>query len=80
MTLIIDIKPTGLKQGDLVDILYQLVSSISGLCTKLDADGGVPLTTYVANCYTACFTGHIEDSGGNRTGRQGDYIIILIQV
>uniref|UniRef100_A0A6M3KUN1 Uncharacterized protein n=1 Tax=viral metagenome TaxID=1070528 RepID=A0A6M3KUN1_9ZZZZ len=59
------IKPTGMSQRNLVDLLYMIVSSIQGVCTKLDADGGVPLTTYVANCYTAIFNGSIEDSRGN---------------
>lgn len=72
-----DIKPTGLNQKDLVDLLYQIVSSIKGLCEKLDADGGVPLTTYTANCYTAIFDIIIEDSKGNRTGLTGNHIITV---
>lgn len=60
------IKPGGLKQRNLVDFLYMMVSSIKTLCTKLDSDSGVPLTTYVANVYTAIFNGDIEDSRGNR--------------
>jgi len=43
-----------------------IVYSIYGICTKLDDDGGVPLTTYEANVYTAIFNGDIEDSRGNR--------------
>jgi len=72
-----DIKPTGLNQKDLVDLLYMVVSSINGLCTKLDSDGGVPLTTYLANCYTAIFDTIIEDSKGNRTGLTGNHIITV---
>ncbi len=60
-----DIKPSGLNQADEVDLMYQLMNSIKGICTKLDADGGVPLTTYVANCYTAIFNGAIYDSQDN---------------
>jgi hypothetical protein len=61
----IQIKPNGLSQRNLVDVLYMIVAAIKGICTKLDADGGVTLTTYVANCYTAIFNGYIEDSRGN---------------
>jgi len=70
-----DIRPTGMDQKHLVDLLYQVVASIAGICAKLDADGGVPLTTYLANCYTAIFNIIIEDSNGNRTGLTGDHII-----
>lgn len=61
----VQIKPTGMSQRNLVDLLYMIVASIKGICTKLDADGGVTLTTYLANCYTAIFNGYIEDSKGN---------------
>lgn len=63
-----DIKPTGLRQRDLVDILYQIVSSIQGICQKLDDDTGasIVLTTYETNCVTAIFNCVIEDSLGNR--------------
>lgn len=59
------IKPTGISQRHLVDLLYQVVSSIQGICAKLDDDGGVPLTTYEANVYTKIFNGQLEDSNGN---------------
>ena len=59
------IKPTGLSQRNLADILYMIVYSIKGICAKLDGDGGVTLTTYEANCYTAIFNGSIEDGRGN---------------
>ena len=60
------IKPTGLKVKSLVDCLYAVVSSIHGICAKLDADGGVPLETYEANCYTAIFNGCLENSRGDQ--------------
>ena len=63
-----DISPTRLSQANLVDALYDIIASIAGICTKLDSDAGVPLTTYLANCYTAIFNVIVEDSGGNRTG------------
>lgn len=58
-----NIKPTGLTKKDLVDALYMIVSSIAGICAKLDADG--PGSTFVANCCTAIFNCVIEDSKGN---------------
>ena len=64
-----DIKPTGLSQKDLVNLLYMIVSSIKGICTKLDDDGGVTDETYEANCYTAIFNTIIEDTRGNKTGQ-----------
>jgi len=64
-----DIKPTGLSQKDLVNLLYMLVSSIKGICVKLDSDGGVTDENYEALCYTALFNTVIEDTRGNKTGR-----------
>lgn len=60
-----DIRPNGLNQKDEVDLLYQIVSSIKGICAKLDDDGGVPLETYEANVFTAIFNGSITDTKGN---------------
>lgn len=60
-----DIKPNGLSQKDLVDLLYDIISSLRGICLKLDSDAGVPLTTYTANCITALFNAVITDSAGN---------------
>lgn len=61
------IKPNGISQKNLVDLLYMIGYSIAGICTKLNADAGVPLTTYVANVITAIFNGEIRDSRGNYT-------------
>lgn len=58
------IKPDGLSQRNLVDILYMIVYSIQGICAKLD-DDNVTDTDYEALCYTAIFNGHIEDGRGN---------------
>lgn len=69
------IKPNGLSQKDLVDLFYMIVSSIKGICAKLDADGTVTLTTYTANCYTAMFDQIIVDSKKNRTGPGGGMYI-----
>jgi hypothetical protein len=55
-----------MSQRSLVDLIYMLTAAVKGICTKLDADGGVTLTTYTANAYTAIFNGHIEDSKGNQ--------------
>lgn len=59
------IKPGGLSQRNLVDLLYMIVASIKGICAKLDDDGGVTATTYESSAYTAIFNGYIEDSRGN---------------
>jgi hypothetical protein len=59
------IKPTGMSQRNLVDLMYMIVYSFYGICTKLDSDGGVPSTTYVANVLTAICNGSIENSRGD---------------
>lgn len=58
------IKPTGMSQRNLVDLLYMIVYSIQGICAKLDLSN-LTDTTYEALCYTAIFNGSIEDSRGN---------------
>jgi hypothetical protein len=61
-----NVKPTGLTLKDLVDWFYMAFYSLQGLCQKLDADGGVPLTTYEANVVTALCNLVVEyDSLGN---------------
>ena len=67
-----DIKPGGLTMKKEVDLWAQLLYSLEGLCTKLDADGagaGVPMTDYLANCYTAIINTVVRDSKGNRRGQ-----------
>ncbi len=70
-----DIKPSGLNQKELVNLLGMLTYSLEGVCTKLDADGGVPegggsgTPEYLALCYTAIINTVIEDSQGNRRGQ-----------
>jgi hypothetical protein len=61
----VQIKPTGLKHKSLVDCLYAVVSSIKGICAKLDDDGGVTSTDYEANVFTAIFNGEITNSRGD---------------
>ena len=58
------IKPTGMSQRNLVDLLYMVVSSFHGICAKLDLDD-VTDTDYESLCFTAIFNGSIEDSRGN---------------
>ena len=70
-----DIRPNGMSQKDLVRLLYMIVSSLKGICAKLDADGGVTDTTYEALCYTAIIKTLITDDKNNRTGTTGDHII-----
>jgi hypothetical protein len=69
MSGIPNIKPAGVAQQDIVDAMNMAFRSLYGICAKLDADGGVPLETYVANCWTALINVVIEDSKGNRTGQ-----------
>lgn len=59
------IKPGGLTQRALVNLLYQIVASIKGICAKLDDDATVNDTDYEANVYTAIFNGEITDGRGN---------------
>jgi len=75
------IKPSGISKRNLVDCLYAKVSSMQGICKKLDADGGVPSETYEANVFTAIFNGAIENSRGDRvvnavTGKEDTFFII----
>lgn len=58
------IKPGGISQRNLVDLLYMIVYSLQGLCQKLDDDDSTD-DTYEASVYTAIFNGYIEDSKGN---------------
>jgi len=62
-----DIKPNGVSDKYLIDLMYMLQQSLYGLCLKLDVDATVPLTTYRANCYTAIFHTQVWDYRGNKT-------------
>lgn len=59
-----DIKPTGLNQKDLVDLMYDLTASLRGVAIKLDVDDAV-VSTYVSGGITAVFNCAIKDSAGN---------------
>lgn len=63
--IIADIKPTGLSPNDLIDLLYMIVSSLEGICQKLDDDATVTDDDYEALCITALFNVVIEDCRGN---------------
>jgi hypothetical protein len=58
------IKPNGISQRNLVDLLYMIIYSIQGICQKLDDDDNTD-DTYEAKVYTAIFNGSITDSRGN---------------
>ncbi len=58
------IKPGGISQRNLVDLLYMIVYSLQGICQKLDDDDSTD-DTYEAASFTAIFNGYIEDSRGN---------------
>lgn len=61
-----DIKPTGWRQRDLVDLLYMIVTSIRGIAAKLDAEAAsITDTDYLAQV-DAVMNLIIEDSRGNR--------------
>jgi len=60
----VQIKPTGIKQKNLVDLLCMMVTSIKGICAKLDLDTNTD-DTYTAKVFTALFNGYIEDSRNN---------------
>jgi hypothetical protein len=59
------ITPTGLKQKNLVDLLYMIIAAIKGICVHLDDDTGVTDTDYEALVYTAIFNGSITNSRAN---------------
>lgn len=63
----VEIHPGGVSDKYLIDLMYMLQQSMYGLCLKLDSDATVPLTTYVANCYTAPFREQVWDYRGNKT-------------
>ena len=77
----VQIKPSGISKRNLVDCLYAVVSSIKGICAKLDKDGGVPSATYEALCFTAIFNGSIENSRADRVvnavSGKGDTFFIM---
>jgi hypothetical protein len=60
-----DIKPTGMRQTDVVDLLYQIVAGLQGLCQKLDDDAGVTDTDYESLCVTALFNVEITNTAGD---------------
>ena len=70
-----DIRPAGFNQKHIVDLLYQIVSSIKGICAKLDDDSAVTDEDHEALCYTAIIKTFIEDSKGNTTGTSRDNFI-----
>jgi hypothetical protein len=76
----VQIKPSGVSKRNLVDCLYAVVSSIKGICAKLDDDGGVPSTTYEANVFTAIFNGAMENSRASQimnvlSGREDTFFL-----
>ncbi len=59
-----DIKPTGINQRDLVDLIYMIVTSFRGIANKLDNDGGITDTDYRDNV-DACLNLVLNDTKGN---------------
>jgi hypothetical protein len=58
------IKPNGISQRNLVDLLFMVIYSLQGICKKLDLDDNSD-NTYEAKVITAILNGYIEDSRGN---------------
>ena len=65
-----DIKPNGVNQRDVVDLLYDLTTSLQGLASKLDADD-VVVSTYLSGAVTAVFNVVITDTKGNTVNLAG---------
>ena len=63
-----DIKPNGLNQRDLVDLMYQLTSSLVGIAAKIDADEVSTDYTAAVNALLNC---QVEDSQGNAVRKAG---------
>lgn len=64
------ITPKGLKQKNLIDLLYAIVAAIKGICEHLDDDTGVTDTNYEALIYTAIFNASLTNSrASNLTNR-----------
>lgn len=61
-----DIRPGGLNQRNLVTLLRMILTSLQGICAKLDDDGGVPAETYEANCITALINAIVYDATATR--------------
>jgi len=61
-----EIKPTGVQDKYLIDLMYMLQQSLYILCLKLDDDATAG-TGYVAACYTAIYREQIWDYRGNKT-------------
>jgi len=57
------IKPTGMRQGDFVDLLYGLMKNFHDICAKLDADDNAD-NTYEASSFAAVFNGSITNTKG----------------
>ena len=72
-----DIKPSGVSDKYVIDLMYMLQASMKGLCAKLDNDGGVPKETYTANCHNSLFHVRVFDYRGNMTNGESvvDHIV-----
>lgn len=60
----------GLNEADEIDLLYMILTSLQGICAKLDADVLVTDTDYEALCYTAIINTIIYDSTGHMAGQK----------
>lgn len=62
-----EIKPNGVDDKYVIDLMYMLSYSLQLLCAKLDDDATVTGTNYEALCYKALMTVRIFDYRGNMT-------------
>ena len=59
-------RPGGLDKTELVECYFNMVNGLSIFTTKLDADGTVTDTTYVALCFTATLLTRIENGASSQ--------------
>jgi hypothetical protein len=70
-----DIRPGALTQGWTVDFLRQTLTSLKGICAKLDDDSAVTDTDHEELCFTDLISIIVEDSTATRAGLTGTFII-----
>ena len=71
------IKPSGVEDKYLIDLMYMLQYSLQVLCQKLDDDASLGLATYEDNCYIALMKVRVTDYRGNMTSGEEavDFIV-----
>lgn len=62
------ISPQGISDKALLQFMYGTYYALYTMALKLDNDGGVPLTTYVANVWTAICSHRVSHDGNSWLG------------